>query len=424
MTTKPKAWSLKAFAQYFNTTEDEVYTVSTALTRVMHAHPLPGHAFRTKAERAALDGFLRAHLHELPACVADAGENEMRMEALGGLFRRIKSQGMVYLLRDDGEGKAVRAQARKRAAAAGAAGGGGGSAGKGKKKTAGSGPAGGDAVKERKGEDVIEKDNGIQEDDDKDKDKDRASGEHVVDNTTTTTTNKGDSSGSSEEGSETGSNSPRSSSSEEDESEPERPSTTTTKNASTITSTSEPPPKRQKPSPQPTTLTPLHTLLLTGNIWVLNEPNPRAHGLCAIQELLAPAPTPAEQKDSPPPSLLTRLDFERWIGTVMEQCGYDGSVHRLEYRAPASVGSFARGREVCVPMLTGRQWRGALNAHVSARAEGDPVFYLVDDNDDGSGRAAVQKQLEEGILGNGQEIGVASGFGDAEGNGAVLDGWV
>ncbi|RMJ20809.1 hypothetical protein PHISP_08323, partial [Aspergillus sp. HF37] len=110
MTTKPKAWNLKAFAQHFNTTEDEVYTVSTALTRVMHAHPLPGHAFRKKAERAALDGFLRAHLHELPACVADAGENEMRMEALSGLFRRIKSQGMVYLLRDDGEGKAVRAE--------------------------------------------------------------------------------------------------------------------------------------------------------------------------------------------------------------------------------------------------------------------------------------------------------------------------
>ncbi|RMJ22910.1 hypothetical protein PHISP_06229, partial [Aspergillus sp. HF37] len=142
-------------------------------------------------------------------------------------------------------------------------------------------------------------------------------------------------------------------------------------------------------------------------------------------ELLAPAPTPTEHKDSPPLPLLTRLDFERWIGSVMEQCGYDGAVHRLEYRAPASVGGFARGREVYVPMLTARQWKGALNAHVLAREEGDPVFYLVDDSDVGPGRAAEQKQLEERHLGKGQETGVVSGFADGEGEGdAVLDGWV
>lgn len=354
---KPKTWNLKAFATYFDSTEGEVYAVSTALTRVMRAHPLPGPTFRTKSEKTALEDFLRAHLHELPACVADAGENTARMDALGGLFRRTKSQGMVYLLRDDGEGESVQGVGRKR---------GGGKGGERRKKSAKGTARQGDEAKERNGEKQDKRDE-AQEGDRKtnkhdEQAQDRAQGEHVASNNNSDSDSEGESSWASTE-TDSGTDS---SSSEEEETDSE--DSPTNQNTTMATTASEPAPKRIKTERNhpANALSPLHTLLLIGNIWVLNESNPRKHGLCSIQELMTTR-TPQ----------LTGLDFDRWMASVKEQCGYDASLHRLEYRAPASVGSFTRGKEICIPMLTGSQWRGALNAHVSAAGCGDPFFYMV-----------------------------------------------
>ncbi|PWY73692.1 hypothetical protein BO70DRAFT_111368 [Aspergillus heteromorphus CBS 117.55] len=109
--------------------------------------------------------------------------------------------------------------------------------------------------------------------------------------------------------------------------------------------------------------------LLSRNIWVINEVNSSRHGLCTVQELTAGLVS----VDTVP--LLTELNFPDWLLIVKNQCGYDATVHRLEYR-PSAKESPA-GRPMTVPVGSSSQWRGALNAQLRAKMVVDPVFYLV-----------------------------------------------
>ncbi|PYH99620.1 hypothetical protein BO71DRAFT_170618 [Aspergillus ellipticus CBS 707.79] len=78
--------------------------------------------------------------------------------------------------------------------------------------------------------------------------------------------------------------------------------------------------------------------LLARNIWVINEPDPSRHGLCTVQELALGL----SSVDSAPQ--LTELNFTDWLLNVKNQCGYDSTIHRLEYRPSATEFPLSSGR--------------------------------------------------------------------------------
>lgn len=107
------------------------------------------------------------------------------------------------------------------------------------------------------------------------------------------------------------------------------------------------------------------------NIWVVNEVDHGSHGLCPVMELV--------KKDSNKDHLqLSDLDFDHWMLIVQAHCGYDYTVHRLEYRpSVTTIMPSIIGRPFTVPMRTPSQWRGALNSQLQTKPDQDPVFYLV-----------------------------------------------
>ncbi|PWY74604.1 hypothetical protein BO94DRAFT_524565 [Aspergillus sclerotioniger CBS 115572] len=113
--------------------------------------------------------------------------------------------------------------------------------------------------------------------------------------------------------------------------------------------------------------------LLARNIWVVNETDPNRHGLCAIQELQIGPYYPTDRIPC-----LTDLNFIEWVITTKEQCGYNEELHRLEYRPSATVSPLVvSGQVLTVPVVSLRQWRGALNAQLRDNPDRDPVFYLI-----------------------------------------------
>ncbi|RJE22707.1 hypothetical protein PHISCL_04968 [Aspergillus sclerotialis] len=117
------------------------------------------------------------------------------------------------------------------------------------------------------------------------------------------------------------------------------------------TKPSEPLPKRPRTESNPSRL-----VNETANIWIVNEVNSERHGLCCIQDL--------QRSET---SEQFALDFESWIEYAKTQCGYDSSVHRLEYQSSTP--------RITIPILTPTQWRGALSAQTNAGE--DHIFYLV-----------------------------------------------
>lgn len=412
---KPKTWNLKNFVEFFGVEEEEVYGISEALTRVMQSRPLPDKTLQTKAGKEEIENFLRSNLSELPASVQNVGDDVDVMEALKGLFRRILTQKFQYL--------------RKPPAKAGESSGSGktdkkNAAGDGKKsKKVNDGKAG--AAGEKKAKEKPEaKDEVSEEDDSSDeyeteteedeeepkkpenapdaKGKARASAEHVV-NTSSNNTSETTEETSSESGSDSDtisrstSEKPKSKAGNKEiiikrgkrtltlytfsnhhstnmASNNNTPETTTIK--TTITNA---PPVMEVNIPEPRTKRVklssrsdrILDLLENGTIWALNEPRPDSHGLVSIQELLAQPESTEEPK-------VTDLDFQAWVNSVTEQCGYDPSLHRLEYRAPEKVLPLVGGQQACIPIIAVEQWRAVLKAHAASDIATDPVFYLVE----------------------------------------------
>ncbi|PYI05854.1 hypothetical protein BO78DRAFT_446727 [Aspergillus sclerotiicarbonarius CBS 121057] len=112
--------------------------------------------------------------------------------------------------------------------------------------------------------------------------------------------------------------------------------------------------------------------LLARNIWVVNETDPSRHGLCAIQELRIGLYQPNNEIPC-----LTDLNFIDWLLTTKEQCGYDETIHRLEYRSASTISPLVLGEPMTIPIISLRQWRGALNAQLRDDPDKDPVFYLI-----------------------------------------------
>lgn len=110
--------------------------------------------------------------------------------------------------------------------------------------------------------------------------------------------------------------------------------------------------------------------LLARNIWVVNEVNHESHGLCPFLEL-----TENSTKDH---LRISDLDFDRWVSIVQVQCGYDYTIHRLEYRpSPTVIMPVMMAQPITVPMRTPSQWRGALNSQLRSSPDQDPVFHMV-----------------------------------------------
>lgn len=104
---------------------------------------------------------------------------------------------------------------------------------------------------------------------------------------------------------------------------------------------------------------------------MVNEVENESHGLCPIMDLVK---KDRDQNDLQP----SNLDFDHWMLTVQAHCGYDYTVHRLEYWPSATIILPSMiGRPFTIPMRTPSQWRGALNSQLQAKPDQDLVFHLV-----------------------------------------------
>ncbi|RAL03391.1 uncharacterized protein BO80DRAFT_488272 [Aspergillus ibericus CBS 121593] len=92
-----------------------------------------------------------------------------------------------------------------------------------------------------------------------------------------------------------------------------------------------PPTNKQPPTSDSKSFNLSHSFL-TRNIWVINETDPTRHGLCTIQELRTSPHHPSERIPN-----LNDLNFIDWIIIIKDQCGYDETIHRLEYRPASTV---------------------------------------------------------------------------------------
>lgn len=354
MLAKPRYWNQAALANYLGGSEDEIATVRRGLVQLMKSYDTIHKSFKTKAAKNELKELLLSNLDKLPELVRDARENDVRLEGLMGLAYKVNNSHKQY----------------------------------GREKLA--------SMITNKPPEVSNNDNN-----DDNGDEDESSCEE-----------SGEEEDSSDDDSSTG-NGPETHKSND----PPRPEANGTKNherpsesrghewtheirsdhsrsdsranhsspavVADRSSAAEPPNKRMRPLEPLAPPTPLSGPLLPSqyqkpsfdlsvrNIWVVNEADNESHGLCPVMELV--------KKDSDHNNLqISDLDFDHWMLVVQAHCGYDYTIHRLEYRPSATIILPSMiGRPFTVPMRTPSQWRGALNSQLQAKPDQDPVFYLV-----------------------------------------------
>ncbi|EYE95688.1 uncharacterized protein EURHEDRAFT_411963, partial [Aspergillus ruber CBS 135680] len=359
MLAKPRYWNQAAFANYLGGSEDEIATVRRGLVQLMKSYDAIHKSFKTKAAKNGLKELLLLNLDKLLVLVRDAHTNDVRLEGLMGLAYKVNNshkqygrEKMAFIItnkppavrdndendgNDDGDESSSEESGEEEDSSDGGS-------------STGNGPG------IHKFNDQLKRE--VNDTRNRDTPSESRGHERIRDI-----------------------RSDHSISHSRSHSRANHSSPAVVLNRD---SAAEPPNKRMRPS-EP--LAPLKTLsgpfpsfpqyqkpsynLPVRNIWVVNEVDNESHGLCPIMELV--------KKDTDKNNLqLSDLDFDHWLLIVQAHCGYDYSIHRLEYRPSATITlPLMIGRSFTVPMRTPSQWRGALNSLLQAKPDQDPVFHLV-----------------------------------------------
>lgn len=362
MFAKPRYWNQSVLANFLGGSEDEVVDVRRAVTQLMKTQDKLYKNYKTKVAKNELRSFFLANLDKLPELVRDVASNPVRMDGLMGLAFKVNNGYKQYgrdrhttaanvpantppEQSDHGDEDDVEEQSDQEA-------------------TGGSGPEMHKAVSAGQPRPAT---NGT---------RDRGStqsfeGVHDI------------SQGNSHDTGHDRANDSRSDYNRASDSRANRSSPAVVLDGFHA---EEPPSKRmrtipppqlfpQLSQPQSRSQTPRPSFdLLARNIWVVNEIDYGSHGLCSIQELIKQGDLDGTQ-DHP---LVSDLDFDHWILIIQAQCGYDYTLHRLEYRpSPTAIMPTLLSHPITVPMRTPSQWRGALNSQLQTRPDQDPVFYMI-----------------------------------------------
>ena len=358
---KPRYWNQSILANFLGGSEDDITELRRAVTQLMKSHNKLYKNYKHKAAKNEMRSFFLANVNKLPKLVRDVASNPVRMDGLMGMAIKINN-GYKQHGRD------------RRTATANV-------------------PANMSPEQSDHGdEDDVEEDSDNETPSGNDPAAYKAAGDSQPRPATNGTRDRG--STQSSEGThdrtqgdsqdtgrdrtnDTKSDSSRASDSGANHSSPavvldgshaeEPPS----KRIRTI-----PPPQpfpRPQPQSQPQTARPRFDLLAR-NIWVVNEIDYESHGLCPTEEIVKNS----DQDGAQDHLLISDLDFDRWILIIQAQCGFDYTVHRLEYRpSPAVIMPTLLSHPITVPMRTPSQWRGALNSQLQTRPDQDPVFYMI-----------------------------------------------
>ncbi|XHG02483.1 hypothetical protein AWENTII_005833 [Aspergillus wentii] len=317
---RPRNWNQKTLASYLGGTPKELSELKNALTHLMQTHGKLKQTFKSIAMRTELKNFLESNLRILPPFVQDATSNATRMDGLMGMAYKIKNEYVQ--------------QSREKR----------------------------DSFVEM----ATTSDNSDSNDNEEPEESEPPS-QQQPQSQPQIVVKEGPNSNNNNN---TQQNAPEPANYNHNHNNHNRTSGEGSAAAMEESHPAEPPSKRNKISPRPP-----GPDILARNIWVLNEIDHTKHGLCSIQELLRNEdprnPNPAPQ--------LADLGYDHWINIVQAHCGYDFTVHRLEYRPPANINIIIQPRRlpITVPMFTQSQWRGAMNSQLQTNPTQDPVFYMV-----------------------------------------------